>query len=231
MIGVLVVDDDFMVARIHRGYVERLPGFRAVGEAHTAEAALRAVEVARPDLVLLDIYLPDRSGLDVLRRLRSTAGPAPDVIVVTAARDVGTVRAAMQGGVANYLVKPFTYATFADRMERYADGRRSLARSGELEQSDVDRAFEQVRRSGPAPLPKGLSPVTLALVVEVLQAADGDLSAVETAERAGISRVSARRYLEHLAGTGQVTQRARYGGAGRPEHRYCWGGTRTGPGA
>ena len=224
MIDVLVVDDDFMVARIHRGYVAKVPGFRVVGEAHTAESALRAVQASRPDLVLLDVYLPDRSGLDVLRDLRASREVAPDVIVITAARDVDTVRAAMHGGVASYLVKPFTFATFADRLQRYAEGRRSLARSGELEQSEVDRAFEQVRRTGPAPLPKGLSATTRALVVEVLQAADGDLSAVQTAERVGISRVSARRYLEHLCESGQATQRPRYGAAGRPEHRYAWAG-------
>lgn len=223
MIGVLVVDDDFMVARIHRSYVERLPGFRVLGEAHTAAAALQSVQAQQPDLVLLDVYLPDRSGLDVLREVRAMPGIAPDVVVITAARDVDTVRAAMHGGVANYLVKPFTFATFADRMERYAEGRRSLARAGELQQSDVDRAFELVRRSGPAALPKGLSATTCALVVKALQGAEGDLSAVETAARVGISRVSARRYLEHLAATGQVTQRPRYGSAGRPEHRYAWG--------
>ena len=224
MIGVLVVDDDFMVARIHRGYTERLPGFRVLGEAHTAAAALQSVAAQRPDLVLLDIYLPDRSGLEVLREVRAMPGVAPDVVVITAARDVETVRAAMHGGVANYLVKPFTFATFADRLTRYAEGRRTLEREGELQQSDVDRAFELVRRSGPAPLPKGLSATTCALVVEVLQTAEGDLSAVETAARVGISRVSARRYLEHLTTTGQVTQRPRYGSAGRPEHRYAWAG-------
>ena len=222
MIGVLVVDDDFMVARIHRGYVAKVPGFAVVGEAHSGEAALRAVAATRPDLVLLDIYLPDRSGLDVLRELRASGAVAPDVIVITAARDVETVRAAMHGGVASYLVKPFPFSTFADRLQRYAEGRRALDRSGELEQSDVDRAFEQVRRTGPAPVPKGLSATTRALVVEVLQSADGDLSAVETAERVGISRVSARRYLEHLCESGQATQRPRYGAAGRPEHRYAW---------
>jgi len=228
VIGVLVVDDDFMVARIHRGYVAKVPGFRVLGEAHTAAAARQAVAAQRPDLVLLDIYLPDRSGLDLLREFRSSPGAAPDVFVITAARDVDTVRAAMHGGVATYLVKPFTFPTFRDRLERYAEGRRTLARGGELEQADVDRAFELVRRPVPGPLPKGLSGTTCALVVEVLRAAGGDLSAVETAERTGISRVSARRYLDHLASTGQVTERHRYGGAGRPEHRYAWAGPGTG---
>jgi response regulator of citrate/malate metabolism len=222
VIGVLVVDDDFMVARIHRGYVERLPGFRVLGEAHTAAEALQSVEAQRPGLVLLDIYLPDRSGLDVLREVRASGSAAPDVIVITAARDVATVRSAMHGGVANYLVKPFTFATFSDRLARYAEGRRSLVRAGELDQSDVDRAFELVRHTGPAQLPKGLSATTCALVADALQAAEGDLSAVETAERVGIARVSARRYLEHLVQTGQATQRPRYGSAGRPEHRYAW---------
>jgi two-component system CitB family response regulator len=224
VIGVVVVDDDFMVARIHRSYVEKLPGFRVLGEAQTADSALTTVRALRPDLVLLDIYLPDRSGLEVLRELRASSDVAPDVLVITAARDVDTVRAAMHGGVVSYLVKPFTFATFRDRLERYAEGRRNLARSGELQQDDVDRAFELVRRGTPPPLPKGLSTATCALVVEALQNAGADLSAVETAERVGISRVSARRYLEHLTSTGQVTQRPRYGSAGRPEHRYAWVG-------
>jgi response regulator of citrate/malate metabolism len=222
VIGTLVVDDDFMVARIHRSYVERVPGFRVLGEAHTGAAAVRAVEELRPELVLLDIYLPDTSGLDVLRQVRQQGGSAPDVIVVTAARDVETVRSAMHGGVVNYLVKPFTLATFVERLTRYAEDRRRLPTSGDLGQDEVDRAFELVRRTGTAPLPKGLSATTCALVVEVLRAEPADLSAVETAERVGISRVSARRYLEHLCGTGQARQRPRYGSAGRPEHRYAW---------
>lgn len=228
MIDVLVVDDDFMVARIHRGYVDRLPGFRVVGEAHTAAAALEAVARLAPDLVLLDVYLPDASGLDVLRRLRQDTDCRSDVLAITAARDVETVRTAMHGGVVGYLVKPFAFAAFAERMRRYAEQRRELAGAEEMGQSDVDRLFAG-RRTGPAPLPKGLSVATCELVGEALRTADGDLSAAEAAERVGISRVSARRYLEHLAGTGQATLRPRYGGSGRPEHRYSWGGGAPAP--
>lgn len=224
MIGVLVVDDDYMVARIHRGYVEKLPGFRVLGEAHTAAQAQQGVLAQRPDLVLLDVYLPDRSGLDVLRAVRAADGPSPDVIVVTAARDVETVRTAMHGGVADYLVKPFSFATFAERLTRWAQARRALTGEADLAQEDVDRAFTLVRRPGVASLPKGLSATTCALVTEVLKNAGTDLSASETGELVGISRVSARRYLEHLCATGQATQRPRYGSAGRPEHRYAWAG-------
>lgn len=223
MIDVLVVDDDFMVARIHRGYVERLEGFRVVGEVHTGGEVRDAVAGLRPHLVLLDVYLPDRSGLDVLRDLRAQASLPTDVIVVTAARDVQTVRAALHGGVASYLVKPFTFATFAERLRRYAAARQEMDRPGELAQEDVDRVFAVVRRQGAVVLPKGLSATTSALVVKVLQAEATDLSAAQTAERVGISRVSARRYLEHLTSTGQAQQSLRYGTSGRPEHRYRWG--------
>ncbi|HUR52332.1 MAG TPA: response regulator [Mycobacteriales bacterium] len=222
MIDVLVVDDDFMVARIHRGYVERLEGFRVVGEVHTGGEVADAVQRLRPHLVLLDVYLPDRSGIDVLRDLRADPKETVDVIVVTAARDVDTVRAALHGGVASYLVKPFTFATFADRLGRYAEARREMNLSGDLAQEDVDRVFAVVRRPGPVVLPKGLSAATAALVSKVLQSEDGDLSAAETAERVGISRVSARRYLEHFCTTGQAQQSLRYGTSGRPEHRYRW---------
>jgi response regulator of citrate/malate metabolism len=223
VIDVLVVDDDFMVARIHRGYVERLEGFRVVGEVHTGGEVLEAVRRLRPHLVLLDVYLPDRNGLDVLRDLRAEPDLPVDVVVVTAARDVETVRAALHGGVASYLVKPFTFATFAERLGRYTEARREMDRTGELAQEDVDRVFAVVRRPGAVVLPKGLSTATAALVVKALQVEEGDLSAAETAERVGISRVSARRYLEHLCSTGQAQQGLRYGTSGRPEHRYRWG--------
>lgn len=223
MIDVLVVDDDFMVARIHRGYVERLEGFRVVGEVHAGREVVDAVRRLRPHLVLLDVYLPDRNGLDVLRDLRGDPSLTTDVIVVTAARDVETVRSALHGGVASYLVKPFSFATFAERLRRYAEARREMDRPGELAQEDVDRVFAVVRRPGAVVLPKGLSAATGALVVKALQDDGGDLSASETAERVGISRVSARRYLEHLCSTGQAQQALRYGTSGRPEHRYRWG--------
>jgi response regulator of citrate/malate metabolism len=226
MISVLVVDDDFMVARVHHGFVERVPGFQVVGEAHTGADALDAVTRLRPDLVLLDIYLPDMTGLDVLQALRSREDQTVDVIAVTAAREVETIHAAMLGGVAQYLVKPFGFAALRERLEQYADARRTLARMAQPGQDDVDHVFRLMRgastAASSAPLPKGLSQQTCELVSQVLQQADGDLSAREAAQRAGLSRVSARRYLEHLVETGYARLQLRYGAAGRPEHRYVW---------
>lgn len=222
MIRVLVVDDDFMVAKVHRGFVERVPGFTTVGVAHTGADALAQVAALRPDLVLLDIYLPDLTGLEVLRRLRER-GDGPDVLAVTAARDVPTVRAALRGGVVHYLLKPFTFDVLRDRLERYAAAYGRLAEAGDVAQSDVDELFVALR-SASMPLPKGLTPDTSAIVAEAMRACVGDLSAGECAEKVGLSRVSTRRYLEHFVAAGKAEVRLRYGTAGRPQRRYRWVG-------
>lgn len=222
-IRVLVVDDDFMVARIHAGYVARMPGFTVAGVVHTGGAAIESAATRRPDLVLLDIYLPDMSGLDVLAKLREAVHPV-DILVITAARDVATVRAAMRGGAVNYLIKPFTARALAERLEQYAEIRRQLATLGEeARQDEIDRLFGAVR-GVPPPLPKGLSGTTCSLVAAALRESGGDLSAAEAATITGLSRVSARRYLEHLCAAGQAELRPKYGTAGRPEHRYRWTG-------
>jgi response regulator of citrate/malate metabolism len=234
-VRVLVVDDDFAVAALHRAYLEAITGFTVVAEAHSARQALRAVEELDPDLVLLDIHLPDMSGLEVLHRLRARPGGTDlDVIAITAAREVETVRSAMAGGVAHYLIKPFTLQVFRERLEGYAAQRAELRRrsagAGTVrDQGDVDRLLSAPRHTGSATdLPKGLSQHTLALVAQVLRDADGDLSAGEAADRSGLSRVSCRRYLEQLAATGAAEVRPRYGSAGRPENGYRWTG--GGPG-
>ncbi|OJF12909.1 response regulator [Couchioplanes caeruleus] len=224
MIRVLVVDDDFMVARVHRGFVDRVPGFQTVGVVHTGADALAQVEALRPDLVLLDIYLPDFSGLEVLRRLREGGdGDGPDVLAVTAARDVSTVRSALHGGVVHYVLKPFTFDVLRDRLERYAAAYGRLAETTDVEQADVDNLFVALRTTS-APLPKGLTADTSALIAAAMRACDGDLSASECAERIGLSRVSTRRYLEHFVTAGKAEVRLRYGSAGRPQRRYRWAG-------
>ena len=220
MIRVLIVEDDFRVAEIHRAYLERLPGFSVIAEAHTAAEALRLAEESRPDLVLLDIYLPDRSGLEVLRALHAPGRHPVDVIAVTAARDVETLRDALQGGVLHYLVKPFQFTAFREKLESYAALRAKLAQPRELDQSEIDRIYGLLRSEPSASLPKGLSPTTLTLVVRALRDAVDDVSAVDIARTTGISRVTSRRYLDHLARSGVVAISMRYGSAGRPEHRY-----------
>ena len=218
---VLVVDDDFRVAALHADFVGRVDGFAVAATAHTAHAALECAHTYQPDLVLLDLYLPDEPGLSVLRKLRAGEGPHPDVMVISAARDVPTVRAAMQGGVVQYLVKPFAFRVFAERLANYRTLWLSARRSGEVGQRDVDRLFGLMRAGAQtSELPKGLSEPTMALVRAQFAAADAEYSAAEIAGQIGISRATAQRYLALLVDAGALELSLRYGSTGRPEHRY-----------
>ncbi len=222
MIRVLLVDDDFMVARVHHGFVSRTTGFEVAGVAHTGADAVRMVADLEPDLVLLDLYLPDLFGLEVLTRLRAD-GSASDVMIITAAKELEAVRGALRRGVVDYLLKPFSFDDLRDRLERYAVHRATLESTQVHDQEDIDRVLERRSTTPTDPaLPKGMSPQTASLVANVLRQADPTVSATETAEQVGISRVSARRYLEYFSSIGQAEVTLRYGSAGRPERRYRW---------
>lgn len=214
---VLVVDDDFMVARIHGRFVEQTDGFEVVGTARTGAEALELVGSLAPDLMLLDVHLPDLSGLEVLEQLRGQ-GRDVAVVMVTAERGATAVRAALHGGALQYLVKPFEYDDLADRLRQVAATLGAL--TGEPDQATIDRAFGTGRPGDvPTVLPKGLSAETADLVLEAARAAS-EISASEAADAVGLSRVTARRYLEHFVDTGAAEVRLQYGGSGRPERRY-----------
>jgi response regulator of citrate/malate metabolism len=224
VIRTLIVDDDFMAVSVHRQFVERVPGFTVAGVASTGADALSLIAELSPDVLLFDIYLPDMSGVDVLRRLRSTPGPPVDVIAITSAKDVETLRGAMHLGVVHYIVKPFTFRTFRERLESYAVARSRLETMEHAEQRDIDRLYGLLRTSGEESLPKNISGPTLALVAEILRDCGGGISAADLATRAGISQGIARRYLKFLSDSGVVDFGLRYGAAGRPEHLYRWAG-------
>ncbi|MFI6643379.1 response regulator [Streptomyces sp. NPDC050504] len=222
MTKVLVVDDDFMVAKLHSRYVSATPGFTVVGVAHTGADALRAAGRLRPDLVLLDIYLPDMDGIRVLRELRG-AGLGVDALFITAARDAGTIRSALRAGALHYLIKPFNQAALQEQLRHAAAVRGRLDALDEARQEDVDRIFG-ARPPGSRELPKGLAAHTAELVERALREHPEGLSATECAQAVGsLSRVSARRYLEYFAETGRAVVTLRYGGTGRPERRYAPG--------
>lgn len=217
-VRVLVVDDDFMVARIHARFVEQTDGFEVVGTAHTGADALRLVAELDPQLLLLDVHLPDLSGLDVLARLRAD-GHHVAVVMVTAERGAEAVRSALHGGALQYLVKPFEQADLADRLHRVA-GVLGVLVDGDADQAAIDQAFGTApARPAAARLPKGLSAETADLVLAAVRERE-EISASEAGEAVGLSRVTARRYLEHFVEAGAAEVRLRYGSAGRPERRY-----------
>lgn len=225
MINVLLVDDDALTLELHRSFLERLEGFQVVAECTGARAAVAAILEHAPadgiDLVLLDMTMPDGTGLDVLRHVRAHAADV-DVIAVTAVRDADVVRQMASLGVVQYLVKPFTFGAFRERLEQYRGFRQKAQdAAGQATQAEIDAMLGAMRTAVPVALPKGLSHETLDRVSAAVREG-GPLSASEAADRLGMSRVAARRYLEHLADAGRVERSARYGGPGRPESEYRW---------
>ncbi|WP_412161229.1 response regulator [Curtobacterium flaccumfaciens] len=210
--AVLVVDDDFHVADLHRRQVDEVPGFRALEPVGTLAAARSALSSGTVDLVLVDVYLPDGSGLELLRSIDT------DAFVLSAASDSGTVRRAMRSGALAYLIKPFTAGVLAERLQAYARSRNVLDERSTLDQEAVERAF-RILHAGDS---GGASPsraATAALVLEQLVAGE-ERSAAEVAAAIGVSRATAQRYLAQLTADGTVAMQLRYGAAGRPEHRY-----------
>lgn len=214
MIRVLVVEDDFRVAQVHVGFTHRVDGFTVVGTARTAAEARTFLAGNGTDLILLDTYLPDESGLDLLATLTT------DTIMLTAACDAATIRAAHARGALNFLVKPFTAEQLADRLTAYRHYRSVLTGDRPLAQDEIDRAWRLLHDGDRPATPKGQSAVTVRLVTETLRRAGGALTAAEVATELGISRATAQRYLASLARSGSASMRLRYGATGRPEHLY-----------
>ena len=220
-VRVLVVDDDFMVARIHTQFVERTDGFVVVGVASSGQAALDDTARLRPDLLLLDVHLPDMTGIDVLRRLRA-GGDDVGVLMVTAAREADTVRAAAAGGAVHYLVKPFDYEDLQVRLESFRAAQLALSGVGCARTGRHRRGVRSGSRV-PAPsatLPKGLSP-------RDRRGRAARTARCRRAVRGGVRgrrrhlprlRASLPRALRHPRQPPSV--RLQYGGAGRPERRY-----------
>lgn len=222
MIRVLIVDDDFHVAQAHARSVAKVPGFIVVGEAHSAAEAHELVETARPDLLLLDMYLPDRTGLDLVRQLaaESSGTGVPDFILITAARDIESVRAAIQLGAIYYLVKPFAFPALREQLEAYQHWRLRLSEAREADQDTVDTLYSMLRSPATDARQRRRLPATMARVLDTVADATTAVSAADVAESLGVSRPTAQRYLAILVQRGLVDLDLAYGATGRPEHRY-----------
>jgi two-component system CitB family response regulator len=215
-IRVLVVEDDFRVARVHVDFASRVDGFTVTATARSAAEARRELAARPVDLVLLDTYLPDESGLDLLAEL------TVDAIMLTAASDAATVRAAYARGALNYLVKPFTAEQLADRLAAYRHYRALVGAERALTQADIDRCWRVLHDGDRPAAPKGQSAVTVRLVSDALRGAGRARTAAGIADELGISRATAQRYLAALVRDGSAEVHLRYGVTGRPEHQYHW---------
>jgi two-component system, CitB family, response regulator DctR len=216
---VLIVEDDPVVGDINREFTERVEGFTAIGVARSVAAAVEAVQRLNPDLVLLDVYMPDGDGVQLLREIRYQDADV-DVIPVTAARNAAIVRQLMRNGAAGYILKPFKFERFAAVLQAYRRWRASVDGDSPLNQAEVDRLRRLLSASHQDELPKGLDQLTLKAITILMQRRKEFLTAEEVAEQVGASRVTARRYLEYLAESGQAEVKLTYGAVGRPVRRY-----------
>ncbi len=221
MIKVLIVEDDPMVATINARFLERVEGFSLVGLAPSLEEARRLIEDQGPELILLDLFLPRASGMDLLRWIRE-AGLGLDVILITADSTSSRVREALRYGAVDYLIKPFTFERFQEALERYAQRREEMARSETLSQEELDELLVSSHAEAPdVELEKGINKYTLQIIwKELIGQGENYSSAEAISEHTGVASVTVRRYLNFLERDGQVERLVEYGRIGRPQHRY-----------
>lgn len=219
MIKVLIVEDDPMVLEVNKQYLNKLANFTLVDSAKTGEEALNKIKELDIDLVLLDIYLPDFSGVDLLTKIRDINIPV-DVITVTAARDSETVHRLFRLGVIDYLVKPFHFKRFKAALENYERFWRTLKHKKEMDQDDIDAIKEQEKQTETDMLPKGLNDITLNQIMIALLKQEEAVTAEELAQYLGLARVTVRRYLDYLVKQQKINVNLKYGQVGRPTHYY-----------
>lgn len=222
MIKVLIVEDDFRIAQVQEGFLQKIPDVRVVGKALNAEDTIRKLKEQKVDLVLLDIYLPDRLGTDLLPHIRENY-PEIDIIMITAATEKSMLETSIRQGVFHYLLKPVTMEKFIQTIESYKMKKKLLHNSEEVDQSIVDQYFGTSANQvliNQKDLPSGVDRLTLQKVKEVLSTLDSGISIEEMGEKMGASRTTARRYLEYLVSVNVCIAKHEYGIVGRPERKY-----------
>ncbi|AUS08344.1 two-component system response regulator [Laceyella sacchari] len=224
-IEVLIVEDDARVAKVNRRFMEKIEGFQVVGIAANGQEAKVWLEEMRPQLVLLDVYLPDMKGIELVWYIRQHCKDI-DIIMITAAEEIEVIQDALRGGVFDYLVKPVLFDRFKQSMEKYRLHLQTLSSHQRLDQKQVDQLLGHVQEPIPEKhlskaLPKGIDPVTLEKVVQVVQAhSEQGLTAEQVGKHLGASRTTARRYLEYLVSIKRIRADHTYGTIGRPERKY-----------
>ncbi|WP_458412144.1 response regulator [Schinkia sp. CFF1] len=220
-IKVLLIEDDPMVQEVNRQFIERIEGFKIFGIAGNGYEGLQMIKKLKPDLVFIDIFMPAQDGLETIHQIRKEGIPI-DIIAVTAATDMETIRNVLQNGAFDYIMKPFKFERIKKSLENYRSFRTQMQSKTNLTQKDLDQIrFEKDDyESTNLNLPKGLNEVTFKKIMKYLNEQNNPLSAEEVAEQVGLARVTARRYLDYLAKSGFIMIDVQYGGVGRPINRY-----------
>lgn len=225
-IEVLIVEDDLRIAEIQKRFIEQVEGFQTVGIAASYIEAKSYMELLQPDLILLDVYFPDMNGLDLLKEAKLQPKHM-DVIMITAAKEINKVQEAISIGVFDYIIKPVIFERFKKALIRYKEYYTRLAELGKdqliVTQEQVDALLRKEidgRSTDKSLLPKGIDPLTLVKVLGILKIVKNGVTAEFVAKEMGVSRTTARRYLEHLIAEEKIEADLAYGTVGRPERVY-----------
>jgi len=219
---VVIAEDDPKIAEIQSRFIEKIEGFEVVGIGNTIAESEEIIDVFQPDLVLLDIYFPDGNGVDLLWKIRRLYKNI-DIIFITAAKEVGILQEAIRGGAFDYVLKPMTFSRFQSTLGKFFEHRNKLKKTTNLDQTDVDEIIHPAQDSVQSELrmPKSINPLTLEKVEDEIRKLDSDgVNAEVMGSHIGISRTTARRYLEFLVAKGAVKPSLVYGSVGRPERLY-----------
>ncbi len=221
-IKTVIVEDDIKISELHRRFTEKVSGFEVVGIANTLKDGEEMVEILEPELVLLDLFFPEGSGMDLLWNMRKK-GISVDIILITASKDVNTLQEALRGGAFDYIVKPVIFDRFKSSLEKFYSYRTELSRHSVVEQQMIDQIIHSPRHetADEAGVPKGIDPITLRKICAVFDDNSGKgFSAEEMGTMIKASRNTARRYLEYLLSSGYLYADIDYGTVGRPERVF-----------
>jgi two-component system, CitB family, response regulator CitT len=222
MINVLIAEDDFRVAQIHEEFLAKNKQMKLVGKATNAKETFQKLKAYSVDLLLLDVYMPDQLGTELLHSLRSDY-PEVDIIMITAAKEKSFLEKALKYGIQDYLIKPVTMEKFHEALENYSQKRRTLHSASEVDQEVLDTYFGSKKKIAEKKndLPPGIDYLTLNKISKLLANETDGITSEGVGEKIGASRTTARRYLEYLVGIDEATIEQVYGIVGRPERRYC----------
>ncbi|WP_330949316.1 response regulator [Virgibacillus sp. MG-45] len=218
MIHVIIVEDDYRIANIHEEFLNKIAGVKVVGKALNGQQALQLIKEETVQLVILDIYMPDILGSKLIQEIREIDQNI-DIIMISAATETEIVGDVIRTGVFDYIIKPVKMERFIETIEKYKKVKENLEASKDIDQSFLDDYFG-VKKPGIVDTPKGIDPLTLQKIKENMYETEIGMTAEEMGTRIGVSRTTARRYLEYLISTGEVIAELEYGIVGRPERKY-----------
>lgn len=220
MIEVIIVEDDPMVREINSKFLKRVEGFVLKKAVSSIEDAKKIILVNKPDLILLDVYLPKENGIDLLKWIRERE-LGIDIILITADKTTERVQEAFRYGVVDYLIKPFSFERFKESLNQFKGRYYQLRGNEEIEQNALDMLVSSSNAGKSDDFAKGLNKYTYkSLWDEIEKNSDEDFTAEGLAEKLGIARVTVRRYLEYMEKENKIDKLVEYGKVGRPQYKY-----------